>query len=1271
MTQKSYSITGRVTLTDGNAIAGLTIDVHDRNLSHYQSLGSVLTRSDGEFVLNYNSETQTKLFEDCPYIYITVEDVEGNKLHVTSRRVRFGRSKKTRFEIRLNDESVITHRKNAQPLKLLQGNVLLSDVFTTIGIAWEQLARQRGDARIFTQSIMFCPGAPMLRFDDLIFDARDVLAGQPEAVERLHDKLMTMELHAAPNDEHRQRMQLLPEGDLEQEAYWKQMSADIQQLRRALPPGSPSIIENESFVGLVAAAIMLGGDDPVALHGNLAIIHDQFCGLGPVGTVFRAADKFRQGGPLGGFERAWQDWFDQWGPDDGPPAPFPRPEPSPSPTPRGWNNPWPPVPGGLPRNPEILEKWACTAEMVLAFRRIRGLGLLTGYSITSVSPPNACPGDEITITGSGFDAVAGEVRFRVSSGGTIDVAATSWTDTSITVRVPDTAICGRLSLVIYTTTIEACGRFIDLYKPAGSLVTFNGGATKITSFGFSRTIALDCSLPDSIVSINWSSCNADRVELSLIETDGSVIFSAASLPAIGSQTVTLPDYSEPTTVTAILRVGGPCGSDNERRTLTVQKPYALSVDGMEITQAIQFYNSAAHLTDPTDRGLDNSARLVSQKSAWLRVYLRSGQAPTFGGGQLGNVGGNLTVRQFSSGRWNVVGTIAAANAPVIAEASYSGYEVERNNINASLNFIIPATLMTGLLRLSVDVSSPDACIGGDASGSLEVDASLQQTLQIAAVRVGYNGPNAAGTGNVTFAPPTAAAVATEAGFSMIVYPLSNTPTIRTINTVNATRPLTGTVAAGGCDSNWGPILNQVANARTNDGNQPGWIYYGFVTNSIPITHGNVGCASGGNGAGMMGGGGTLAHEIGHQVGLPHAPCGAVGSRNSAYPLYEPYDTGVTSVDANGNTVWADASIGEYGMNINTGNIFNPNPGRTNTGKDLMSYCGAGWVSLFTHNFMINNTGFTPITLASGALSNAGATGASNSDNPNMRSLITLLGSVDTKRSVNVSGVSRLKGCPPTMSGERTAYAAQLLDADGEIASSAPIFTIPGHLGAGECGGCSSNESSSFDFISVLPDTCEGSVLRIVLGEETVWERKRPKLKTRLKSVKASASKAGKITVEWKYKSKPPQNADVWLRWSDDDWQTWHGLATGLSGTKAHLPAEDIDAPKLSIEVVVNDGYYSVCKRSNVIRLPQHKPKLAIIHPVDGDSFSALHPLHLWGAEIHPQETAGKTNKCIWQIDGKEVGQGLDIWIEGPKPGKHKIKLTRTGSEPVQIETEFS
>jgi hypothetical protein len=43
----------------------------------------------------------------------------------------------------------------------------------------------------------------------------------------------------------------------------------------------------------------------------------------------------------------------------------------------------------------------------------------------------------------------------------------------------------------------------------------------------------------------------------------------------------------------------------------------LIIRGLEVTQAIQYYRSAEHLTDPGEQLPDNAVTLIANKSAWV------------------------------------------------------------------------------------------------------------------------------------------------------------------------------------------------------------------------------------------------------------------------------------------------------------------------------------------------------------------------------------------------------------------------------------------------------------------------------------------------------------------------------------------------------------------------------------------------------------------------------------------------------------------------------
>ena len=89
----------------------------------------------------------------------------------------------------------------------------------------------------------------------------------------------------------------------------------------------------------------------------------------------------------------------------------------------------------------------------------------------------------------------------------------------------------------------------------------------------------------------------------------------------------------------------------------------------------------------------------------------------------------------------------------------------------------------------------------------------------------------------------------------------------------------------------------------SDGNQPCVIYYGLFNNNIPlgtyIGYTTVGPPT----ASVCGVGnqGSMAHELGHYLGLGHAHCDNEADPDPNYPAYEPYDSPGMSTASIGDT----------------------------------------------------------------------------------------------------------------------------------------------------------------------------------------------------------------------------------------------------------------------------------------------------------------------------------------------------------------------------------
>lgn len=130
---------------------------------------------------------------------------------------------------------------------------------------------------------------------------------------------------------------------------------------------------------------------------------------------------------------------------------------------------------------------------------------------------------------------------------------------------------------------------------------------------------------------------------------------------------------------------------------------------------------------------------------------------------------------------------------------------------------------------------------------------------------------------------------------------------------------TSQVPSGGDVSSWGALLSELAQLRGADGSSRH--YYGFVRASSYGIAG-IGYVGQPTAIGRDDNESVASHELGHNFGRNHAPCGGAAGADPSYP-------------------YPNANLGSWGWNGQS--LINPAQF-----VDLMSYCGPTWISDYTY-----------------------------------------------------------------------------------------------------------------------------------------------------------------------------------------------------------------------------------------------------------------------------------------------------------------------------------
>lgn len=259
--------------------------------------------------------------------------------------------------------------------------------------------------------------------------------------------------------------------------------------------------------------------------------------------------------------------------------------------------------------------------------------------------------------------------------------------------------------------------------------------------------------------------------------------------------------------------------------------------------------------------------------------------------------------------------------------------------NTGFNFDLPANALTANARYSVDIVEPAACAGKarfPATGDAALRPRQTGTLKVTLVPIRYQ---ADGSGRLPDTSDEQLAKYRELLWSLF-------PVEAVELTVRA--PVNSNVRLASFSS-WDNLLEAVRALRAQDGPPANVYYYGLVSPATTFNEYCQGdCIAGISyqpdagsaflraGVGIGFGDGiraadAMAHELGHQHGRGHAPCGTDQGVDSDFP----YEGG---------------GVGAWGYDVTNGSFYSPD-GR----RDLMSYCAPRWISDWTYARLVSRS----------------------------------------------------------------------------------------------------------------------------------------------------------------------------------------------------------------------------------------------------------------------------------------------------------------------------
>ena len=326
----------------------------------------------------------------------------------------------------------------------------------------------------------------------------------------------------------------------------------------------------------------------------------------------------------------------------------------------------------------------------------------------------------------------------------------------------------------------------------------------------------------------------------------------------------------------------------------------LVIDGMHITQSVQRY--------------DGSVPLIRGRNGFLRIFGRAnvsnGAVPA------------VRVRFYQNGT-------LANEVRIPAGSSSVPLEVDQATLGTSWNVPVAGGLIEPGLSVLAEIDPDDEVEEASESDNHFPSSGKPLAMNVVSAPVfsirfvAVHSDSTGLTGRVTEANKDQFMTVTQK-----IHPIPGYDAdVRSTPYTTSQAPL----QSDNANQAWNRVLSEINALRIAEGSTR--YYYGVVGTTYNSGVAGIGYVPGRTSLGwdkLPSGAAVLAHEVGHNWGRSHSPCGGVGNPDASYPH-------------------AGGLIGHFGFDLTTHTVHNPA-----TQSDIMGYCSRQWISDYTYVGIMNH-----------------------------------------------------------------------------------------------------------------------------------------------------------------------------------------------------------------------------------------------------------------------------------------------------------------------------